>query len=197
MGNLKMKLLLIVLLVGSAVAFSPDWFPKARRYYWSVGRDVQVLEGRTLIVNTINGRAKGPAIFAKQGDTLIVTVTNDLPDAGLSIHWHGMEMRGYQLYDGPIGLVQCAIAPGESITYTFKVQEGPGTYWYHTHNEMFPAGHDMVRGPIIVMDKDGAAHLDRIFRPYDYTMGMGGLRGIGGFDAENGIALTAPWSGGM
>ena len=79
----------------------------------------------------------------KQGDYLAVKVTNNLPDAGLSIHWHGMEMKGYQLYNGPVGLVQCALAPGESMTYKFKVQEHPGTYWYHTHLLVPPPQRDV------------------------------------------------------
>ncbi|KAL5247608.1 hypothetical protein ACHWQZ_G019475 [Mnemiopsis leidyi] len=213
------QLLLLFGVLGCTLAWSPDWLPGWRHYDWVISRDVQEVGGRTLIVNTINGRVKGPAIFAKQGDTLSVKVTNNLPDAGLTIHWHGMEMRGYQLYDGPVGLVQCAIAPGETMTYTFKVQEKPGTYWYHTHNEMFPAGHDMVRGPIVVVDKDGPAFLNHITDVYDYThdgnervlfyqdfypnwiahdyvMGLGGLRGLGGFDAGGDFALTVPWSGG-
>ncbi|XP_063680709.1 uncharacterized protein LOC134815986 [Bolinopsis microptera] len=211
-----MKQLLVLL--GLLVLSTEAWNPKTRYFYWNVARDVQVIEGRTLIVNTINGRIKGPAIFAKQGDFLSVKITNNLPDAGLSIHWHGMEMRDYQLYDGPVGLVQCSLAPGESMTYKFKVQEHPGTYWYHTHAEMFPSGHDMVRGPIVVLPEDGPVYPSHLIDNYDYThlnervlfyqdfypnyiahdylMGLGDLRELGGFNAEGGIALTAPWSGG-
>ena len=137
------QLLLLFGVLGCTFGRSPEAFPvnpKQRNYNWVISRDVQEVGGRTLIVNTINGRVKGPAIFARQGETLSVKVTNNLPDAGLTIHWHGMEMKGYQLYDGPVGLVQCAIAPGDTMTYTFKVQEKPGTYWYHTHNEVFPCG---------------------------------------------------------
>ena len=218
-----MKLLLLAILVETLVAEyqdTPDlkWNRNTRHYSWEVSRDVQVVEGRTLIVNTINGRVKGPALFVRQGEFLEVKVKNKLSDSGLSIHWHGLEMRDYQLYDGPVGLVQCPIAPGESMTYRFKIQEHPGTYWYHTHNEMFPSGQDFVRGPIVVMPKDGPAYLNHLRDPYDYThlnervlfyqdfypnymthdytMGLGGLRNIGGFNAEGLIALLAPWSGG-
>ena len=221
--NSTMKLLLLAALIGTLVAEYPDtlekkYRKKTRSYTWVVSRDVQVVEGRTLIVNTINGRVKGPALFVRQGEFLEVKVKNKLSDSGLSIHWHGLEMRDYQLYDGPVGLVQCPIAPGESMTYRFKIQEHPGTYWYHTHNEIFPSGHDFVRGPIVVMPKDGPAYLNHLRDPYDYThlnervlfyqdfypnyiahdhlMSMGGLRQTGGNDAEGSIALLAPWSGG-
>ena len=170
-----MKLLLLAILVETLVAEyqdTPDlkWNRNTRHYSWEVSRDIQVVEGRTLIVNTINGRVKGPALFVRQGEFLEVKVTNKLSDSGLSIHWHGLEMRDYQLYDGPVGLVQCPIAPGESMTYRFKIQEHPGTYWYHTHNEMFPSGQDFVRGPIVVMPKDGPAYLNHLRDPYDYTI---------------------------
>ena len=126
-----MKLLLLAVLVGTLVAQYPDslekkYSKKTRSYTWVVSRDVQVVEGRTLIVNTINGRVKGPALFVRQGEILEVKVKNKLSDSGLSIHWHGLEMRDYQLYDGPVGLVQCPIGPGESMTYRFKIQ---ASYW--------------------------------------------------------------------
>ena len=70
------------------------------------------------IVNTVNGRTKGPAIFVRQENFLEVKVTNNT-DAGLSIKSHGVEPHGLepQLYDGHNGLVQGASAPGESMTY--------------------------------------------------------------------------------
>ena len=51
--------------------------------------------------------------------------------------------------DGPPGVVQCEIAPGESFTYSFAINQ-PGTYWYHSHTAgQYPDG---LRGPIIVND---------------------------------------------
>jgi FtsP/CotA-like multicopper oxidase with cupredoxin domain len=37
----------------------------------------------------------GPTIEARSGDTLIVEIVNNLQDdEGVSLHWHGLHMRG-------------------------------------------------------------------------------------------------------
>lgn len=40
---------------------------------------------------------------------------------GVSIHWHGFSMRGYEWYDGTGRITQCPIAPGTNFTYYFQV----------------------------------------------------------------------------
>ena len=47
-----------------------------------------------------------------------------------SIHWHGFILP-YEM-DGVPGISFKGIAPGETFTYRFKVQQS-GTYWYHSH----------------------------------------------------------------
>jgi len=124
------------------------------QYSFKIQRNVQVVGSKTLIVNTVNGQIKGPAIHVRRGDKLSVLLINELPDHGVSLHWHGFEMRGVQHYDGVMGLTQCAVAPGESFLYEFVVDEEPGTYWWHGHSNMVPAGHDFIRGPLIVHSTD-------------------------------------------
>ena len=123
-------------------------------YDFQTKQVVRVISNRTYVVNTIGGSIQGPAIHVKRGDKLSVTVTNELTDSGLSIHWHGLDMRGHQVYDGVFGLTQCAIGPGESYVYQFTVDEHPGTNWYHTHNEVNPSGQDFIQGPLIVHESD-------------------------------------------
>lgn len=48
-----------------------------------------------------------------------------------SIHWHGIILP-YQM-DGVPGISFPGIAPGETFTYRFKVEQ-TGTYWYHSHS---------------------------------------------------------------
>ena len=125
-----------------------------RWHHFLISRSVQAIDGRTSIVDVVNGKTKAPAIHVIVGDELAVNVTNNLPDHGISIHWHGFEMRGYNVFDGVIGVTQCAIAPGESFLYRFIVDEIPGTYWWHTHSDEDPVAQDLVRGPLIVHPRD-------------------------------------------
>jgi iron transport multicopper oxidase len=62
---------------------------------------------------------------------LNIVVINNL-DVATTLHWHGQLQRGSTTMDGVMGITQCAIAPGASMTYTFKA-DPPGTFWYHSH----------------------------------------------------------------
>ncbi|KAI0416031.1 L559a mutant of Melanocarpus Albomyces laccase [Xylaria grammica] len=80
----------------------------------------------------INGMYPGPTITADWGDTVSVTVTNNLTFNGTSIHWHGLRQLGTNLQDGTNGITDCPIPPGGSKTYTFRLTQY-GTTWYHSH----------------------------------------------------------------
>jgi hypothetical protein len=93
----------------------------------------------------------GPAVHVQQGDRLNVALRNSLMFSGLSIHWHGFEMKNGPEYDGVVGVTQCAVSPSEHFLYNFTVEETPGTYWYHTHSGALGIdAYDAVRGPLIV-----------------------------------------------
>jgi FtsP/CotA-like multicopper oxidase with cupredoxin domain len=59
-----------------------------------------------------------------------VTLVNEDVDAGVTIHWHGVDVPNAE--DGVAGVTQDAVLPGESYTYRFRVDQ-IGTFWYHTH----------------------------------------------------------------
>jgi FtsP/CotA-like multicopper oxidase with cupredoxin domain len=66
-----------------------------------------------------------------------VTVNNNI-DYPQSLHWHGIVQNatgnGFgPFYDGVPGISQCAIQPGGSFTYRFKLDKEVGTFWYHSH----------------------------------------------------------------
>ena len=83
----------------------------------------------------INGQYPGPPIIANWGDTIKVTVVNDLKnDNGTSIHWHGIRQLGSFDQDGVPGVTQCPIPPGTSMTYVFKATQY-GTSWYHRYEK--------------------------------------------------------------
>lgn len=109
---------------------------------------------------TINGKTPGEAIVANWGDTVVIRVTNNMRRNGTTIHWHGILQVGTNDQDGVPGVTECAIAPGQSRTYTWHASTY-GTGWYHSHlMSQYGGG---IRGPVII---HGPASSD-----YDLDMG--------------------------
>lgn len=88
--------------------------------------------GAPRVATTVNGSIPAPTLRWREGDTVTIHVTNHLAEE-TSIHWHGIILP-YQM-DGVPGISFKGIAPGETFTYQFKVQQS-GTYWYHSHSGM-------------------------------------------------------------
>lgn len=88
--------------------------------------------GNPRMATTINGSLPGPTLRWREGDTVTIRVKNRLKEP-TSIHWHGIILP-YQM-DGVPGISFPGIAPGETFTYRFKVEQS-GTYWYHSHSGM-------------------------------------------------------------
>ncbi|TPX12651.1 uncharacterized protein E0L32_000828 [Thyridium curvatum] len=115
-----------------------NWYDKApdtgvtREYWLSVERGSCAPDGYQRTCMTFNGTVPGPAITANWGDNLVIHVTNNIPDNGTSIHWHGMRQVGSVEYDGVPGVTQCPISPGKSLTYKFRATQYGGS-WYHSH----------------------------------------------------------------
>jgi hypothetical protein len=43
---------------------------------------------------------------------------------GISVHWHGLSLKGFAWMDGTKYVTQCPITPGSSFTYKFQVRVG-------------------------------------------------------------------------
>jgi len=86
--------------------------------------------GKPAVATTVNGMLPAPTLRWRQGDTVTIRVTNRLAEP-TSIHWHGIILP-YQM-DGVPGISFPGIAPGETFTYRFKVEQS-GSYWYHSHS---------------------------------------------------------------
>jgi FtsP/CotA-like multicopper oxidase with cupredoxin domain len=118
---------------------------------------IKTANGKKTKAWAYNGQVPGPLIEANVGDTLIVHLTNNLPE-GTSIHWHGIELPAEM--DGS-NLSQLEIPPGETFTYKYKVLN-PATHWYHPHfrtNEQIDLG---LAGPLILRDPDEDAALAEV-----------------------------------
>ncbi|XP_072973243.1 laccase-2-like [Typha angustifolia] len=103
---------------------------------------------------TINGRFPGPTIYAREGDRVIVNVTNHA-QYNMSIHWHGLKQFRNGWVDGPAYITQCPIQSGASYTYDFNVTEQRGTLWWHAHILWLRA---TVHGAIVIMPKKGVPY---------------------------------------
>ena len=90
--------------------------------------DWELSEAKTIKAWGFNQTVPGPLIKAKKGDTLVITLKNELPEPTV-VHWHGIRLPASM--DGT-GEVQKPIQPGESFTYEFEVPDA-GTFWYHSH----------------------------------------------------------------
>ncbi|KAK3356445.1 Cupredoxin [Lasiosphaeria hispida] len=107
----------------------------------------------------INGQWPLPVVQAFVGDTVHITINNKLGNESTGIHWHGIHQIGSNEQDGPAHVTQCPVAPGQSFTYKFKLDQS-GTYWYHSHTgTQYPDG---LRGALIVKD-----HIDPYVALYD------------------------------
>ncbi len=120
-------------------------------------------------------------IHVIEGDTLEVTLTNHLDSTGLSIHWHGFEMKKSLEYVGVVGLTQCPLSPQETMVYRFKVDETPGTYLYHTQSGALGVNaNNEIKAPLIVHPRTDAskALVDEMLDSID-------IEDMGSFDAFN------------
>ncbi|TYH49025.1 hypothetical protein ES332_D10G108300v1 [Gossypium tomentosum] len=99
----------------------------------------------------VNGRFPGPTIYAREGDRVIVNVTNHAK-YNMSIHWHGLKQYRNGWADGPAYITQCPIKTGNSYAYDFNVTGQRGTLWWHAHILWLRA---TVYGAIVIMPKQG------------------------------------------
>jgi FtsP/CotA-like multicopper oxidase with cupredoxin domain len=88
--------------------------------------------GKPRTATTVNGSIPAPVLHWREGDTVTLTVINQLEES-TSIHWHGLILP-YDM-DGAPGISFDGIPPGGRFTYRFPVRQS-GTYWYHSHSGM-------------------------------------------------------------
>ncbi|ONH91128.1 hypothetical protein PRUPE_8G095000 [Prunus persica] len=117
--------------------------------------DVQVKNVRRLChskpIVTVNGMFPGPTVYAREGDTLLVNVTNHA-QYNMSIHWHGLKQHRNGWADGPAYITQCPIKTGHSYTYNITITGQRGTLWWHAHIFWLRA---TVYGAIVILPKQG------------------------------------------
>jgi FtsP/CotA-like multicopper oxidase with cupredoxin domain len=119
----------------------------------------EIRPGKTITAWGFNQQVPGPLLKARKGDTLVVTVKNNLSEPTI-VHWHGIRLPATM--DGT-GEVQKPIPPGESFTYRFEVPDA-GTFWYHSHqNETMQMERGMYGGIVVEDENDPVVDNDRAF----------------------------------
>jgi FtsP/CotA-like multicopper oxidase with cupredoxin domain len=100
-----------------------------------------------------NGDYLGPTLRARRGEEVVVNVENTLPET-TTVHWHGMHLPA-EMDGGP----HQPIAPGDTWSPTWRIDQPAATLWYHPH----PHGeteHHVYRGlagMFILEDEEGGS----------------------------------------
>ncbi|KAL2238365.1 UNVERIFIED_CONTAM: Laccase-3 [Sesamum indicum] len=109
---------------------------------------------RTHNIITVNGQFPGPTIAARNGDTLVIKVTNRAR-YNVTLHWHGIRQMRTPWADGPEYVTQCPIKPGGTYTYRFTIENQEGTLWWHAHSKWLRA---TVYGALVIFPKSGSSY---------------------------------------
>ena len=138
--------------------------PKTITHNWIITKGFRSPDGVRKEVYLVNGEFPGPTIQSRSGDNLIIHVINQLPDEGVSIHWHGLQMRNANAMDGAAGVTQCPIPAGNEFRYDFHIdEEQSGTFWWHAHSQT-QRGDGMYGGFIVHKPAGSQSELEF----YDY-----------------------------
>jgi FtsP/CotA-like multicopper oxidase with cupredoxin domain/plastocyanin len=121
----------------------------------------ELMPGTSVHAWGYNGQVPGPELRVREGNLVRVTLRNALP-VPTTIHWHGIDVP--PAMDGPAGLNQAPVEPGQEFVYEF-VAKPAGSRWYHSHADpalQIPLG---LYGPFIIEPRQPAKTYDR-----EYTL---------------------------
>jgi len=109
------------------------------------------LAGREVNALSYNGGVPGPTLRIRAGDTLRVSLRNNL-GAPSNLHVHGLHVSP----EGNSDNIFVTVASGETFDYRYDVpvDHPPGVYWYHPHHHGLVADQVFggLYGAIIVED---------------------------------------------
>ncbi|GLW32576.1 multicopper oxidase family protein [Actinoplanes regularis] len=132
---------------------------------------------------TVNGTSPGPEIRAVQGQLIQVTLVNESVRAGVTLHWHGVDVPNAE--DGVAGITQDAVRPGKTYVYRF-VARNAGTYWYHSHQVSHVQVRNGLFGALVILPR-ADAHPGAVAAVHTYQ----GKRTINGVPGVSGLADRA------
>jgi FtsP/CotA-like multicopper oxidase with cupredoxin domain len=99
-----------------------------------------------------NGNYLGPTVRASRGDQVVMLVDNQLPEA-TTLHWHGMHLPA-----AADGNPHQLIAPGDTWSPSWQIDQPAATLWYHPHPHGQTAEHVYrgLAGLFLLDDADAA-----------------------------------------
>ncbi|XP_061349930.1 laccase-4-like isoform X2 [Gastrolobium bilobum] len=103
---------------------------------------------------TINGKFPGPTLYAREDDTVLVKVVNQV-NHNVTIHWHGVRQLRTGWADGPAYITQCPIQPGHTYVYNFTITGQRGTLLWHAHVNWLRS---TVHGALVILPKRGVPY---------------------------------------
>jgi FtsP/CotA-like multicopper oxidase with cupredoxin domain len=111
----------------------------------------ELIPGTTTETWGANGSYLGPTLRAWRGDDVVVHVNNDLPET-TTLHWHGMHLPA-----AADGNPHQPIAPGDTWSPSWRIDQPAATLWYHPHPHGQTADH-IYRGVagLFLLDDPGA-----------------------------------------
>ncbi|MGH1564850.1 multicopper oxidase family protein [Mumia sp. DW29H23] len=103
-----------------------------------------------------DGAYLGPTLRATRGEKVRVEVTNTLAEAS-TVHWHGMHLPP-EMDGGP----HQPIAPGDTWSPHWTIDQPAATLWYHPHPHGATAAHVRrgLAGMVVLDDAVGAGSAD-------------------------------------
>ncbi|MCO5580525.1 hypothetical protein L7F22_034393 [Adiantum nelumboides] len=99
---------------------------------------------------TVNGEYPGPTSYVREGDKVVVNVTNLAP-YNVTIHWHGVRQLLSCWADGPSYITQCPIQTNRSYVHRFQIIDQRGTLFWHAHQSWLRAS---IHGAFIILKKN-------------------------------------------
>jgi FtsP/CotA-like multicopper oxidase with cupredoxin domain len=162
----------------------PDETPDVRYTLTAVPKRIRLSSGATVDALAFNGQVPGPTLRAHQGDLIEVTLVNRLPEQGVTVHWHGVDVPNAS--DGVAGVTQDAVPPGGRFVYRSRAEQA-GSFWYHSHQA---ASQEVARGlfgPLVILpsgaaDPGGAGGLDLPVMAHEWPTTRGNLVAFGTWD---------------
>ncbi|XP_073141233.1 laccase-4 [Henckelia pumila] len=143
-----------VLILVSCLALPAFVESRTRHYKFNVVmKNISRLCSSKSIV-TVNGQFPGPTIYAREGDTVVVKVINNVK-YNVSIHWHGVRQLRTGWADGPAYITQCPIQTGQTYVYNFTITGQRGTLLWHAHILWLRA---TVHGGLVILPKLGVPY---------------------------------------
>lgn len=143
--TLSYFLILCLLLCNPTNAYTPP----VKRVSLTVSQINVTFANRSNTITVFNGTYPGPELRFSPGDTVLINVTNAIPDDNTTVHWHGLSQRMTPYADGT-PLSQWPIAPGKWFEYEMRPQDSDiGTRFYHSHVKLQNLN---ANGPLIIQD---------------------------------------------